>query len=180
MTGPDRPRRRAPFDGAPLLLPSFAAVAVTTLLVDAALGWALVELVGPLVLAALVPAALASLVVAWWQNGRTVRTDAGHRAAVAALRSSTDPGPGLRDAATDRARVLLGSPRSDTWLPPALLGGLALACVVAALVRSDVPTALPALPLTALACSFLVRRREQLTRAHRWLSDPPYPEEDHP
>ncbi|WP_457085228.1 hypothetical protein [Modestobacter sp. SYSU DS0657] len=106
-----------------------------TLAVDAALAWAPVELFDPRVLSGLVGGAIGSLAVAWWRNGRSFRTDPRVRAVATALRDHTDPGPELRDAVTDRARRVVAGPRSETWLPPVLLGAPALACVVVGLVR---------------------------------------------
>lgn len=161
-------------DGDPVPESSFAPVAGVTLLVQAALAWALVELIGPEVLSGFVGATVGGLVIAWWRNGRSVRTDPRLRAVRTALRDHADPGPGLRDAVTDRARVTLGSPRSDTWVPPVLVGAPALACVVVAIVRGNVLTALPALPLAGFACGFLALRHARLVRASRWLTDSPY------
>jgi hypothetical protein len=91
----------------------------------------------------------------------------------AALREHRDPGPQYREAVTREAHVLLAARPVDRWLPPVLLVGLVGACVVTAIVRSDVLTALPAIPLAILGTSVLLLRRRSEAMADRWLADPP-------
>lgn len=95
------------------------------------------------------------------------------RSARAAVREHRDPGPGLRAEADAQARAMLAVPAADRWVPGLLLGGLAVACVVVAVVRQDLSVAFPAPLLVALAVATFVLRRRTEAAADRWLTDPP-------
>jgi hypothetical protein len=152
------------------------AVTVALLVaVDATLLWTGVVLVGPDVVVPLL-VAVAAGTVATLAIGGSFR--ARERAAWAAIREHRDPGPEVRPEADAQARKLLGSPAVDRWGPPVLLSGLAVACVVTALVRGDLFVAFPAPVLLALAVVSVVLRRRLEAEAERWVTDPPVPTEE--
>jgi hypothetical protein len=154
-------------------------VAVALLVVvDATLLWTGLVLVGSDVVVPVL-AAVAAGTVATLAIGRSFR--ARERAAWAAIREHRDPGTDVRTEADAQARKLLDAPAVDRWGPPVVLSGLAVACLVTAAVRDDLPVAFPAPVLLALAAVAVVLRRRLEAAAHRWLADPPVPtEEAHP
>ena len=110
----------------------------------------------------------------WWNEYRTPAMRRTQETTARALADHRDPGPEHRAAVDSRARVLLSAPRAEEWLPAALLLALAVACVVAALVRGDGAVAVPAVPLVVAAVLVTVLLRRRLLAASRWLDDPPY------
>ena len=90
------------------------------------------------------------------------------------MREHRDPGPDFRAATTRAAQERL-TKRSDLWWVLGTLAALAVACVVAALLRDDPVGALPAVPLCVLGGLIIVLDRRSRARAERWLADPPYP-----
>jgi hypothetical protein len=137
--------------------------------------WGLFEVTGSSAgwIAGLV-AGLAPLGVILWRDHRTPAMRRDQDVAARAVAGHRDPGPAYRAVADERARSVLAHPRSDGWLPTVLLLGLAVACVVTAVVREDVSVALPAVPLGVVAALVPSWHRRRTTAAARWLDDPPY------
>jgi nitrogen fixation-related uncharacterized protein len=74
-----------------------------------------------------------------------------------------------------RARVLLAHPATDLWSVPGAAAVLAVACLVAAVVRDDAAGALPAVPLVlwALLAAVLLRRALRLAEQRLAGQDAP-------
>jgi hypothetical protein len=157
------PRHALPLSGV-----ARAAVASTSL---ALLGWAFVALLGWSGLTGILAGATVLAWSAWSTRGWAARAE--QRAVTSALREHVDPGPELRESVTATARRQLAAPAVDRWGPSVVLATVAAACVVSALVRHDVRTALPAVPLAVLALVLvgLVRRANLL--AYRWVTERP-------
>jgi hypothetical protein len=117
------------------------------------------------------------LVFLLWREHRTPAMRRDQDTAARALADHRDPGPAHRAVTDERARSVLAHPGSDRWLPPVLALGLAVACVVAAVLQDDVTVAFPAVPLAALGAAFPGWYRRRTTAAARWLDDPPYERE---
>jgi hypothetical protein len=117
------------------------------------------------------------LVFVLWREHRTPAMRRDQDTAARALAAHRDPGPAHRAVTDERARAVLAHPGSDRWLPVVVLLGLAVACVVAAVVQDDVSVALPAVPLALLGALFPRWYRRRVTDAARWLDDPPYEQE---
>ena len=148
------------------------------LLAYAVLVWALIELFGvEYGTVGAVSGAVGPAGTTWWQLYRTRELRQEANRAARALAAHRDPGPEHRAAADARARVLLAKPRSDEWLPGAMLLALAVACLVVALHRHDLAVALPAAPLVVLAVAITLLTRQRLLAASRWLDDPPFDRE---
>lgn len=141
--------------------------------------WAIIVLLGEDALPGAVGGGVGGLIGVYL--GTRDATPAEERRAVAtALREHQDPGPRYREATTRQARVLLATRPADRWLPLGLLVGMAVACVIAAIVRDDPPTALPAVLLVVVGGITLLVRRRTEAMADRWLADPPPDREDLP
>lgn len=91
-----------------------------------------------------------------------------------AIRTHTDPGPAGRAEADARARALLGRPRRDEWLRPAVLLVAGVACLVAAVLRDDAVGFVPGALLVVLAAVWWLTVRRSLLAASRWLDFPPH------
>jgi uncharacterized membrane protein YfcA len=139
--------------------------------------WAIIVLLGEDALPGAVGGGVGGLIGVYLGTRHGTPTEE-RRAVAAALREHRDPGGQYREATTRQARVLLATRPVDRWLPLVLLVGMAVACVVAAIVRDDLLTALPAVLLVAVGgITVLVRRRTE-AMADRWLAEPPpVPEE---
>jgi hypothetical protein len=96
-------------------------------------------------------AGLAAVAVSWWRSSRETT--------------------GTRPDADEAARVLLGQRAVDVWGAPVVATVLALACVVAALVRGDPFAALPAIPLVLWTLVVALLLRRALGLAERRLAD---------
>jgi hypothetical protein len=145
------------------------------LALDALLAWALAVLLGPAALPTVLVGGLAGTAVAWWQQWRRP-ADRERRVVVGrALREHRDPGARWRAEVTDTARVRLGRRASDGWLPGVLCVALAVACVVAAVLRADWTDVLPAVPLVGLGALSVRVAGTALRDAARWLDSPPSP-----
>jgi hypothetical protein len=161
---PNAPRNALPLSGA-----GRAAVVVFSL---AVLGWALVALFGWSGLPGVAGAAGIAAYSAWKVRGPAARAE--QQAVTTALRTHTDPGHALRAVVTSTARRHLATRPADHWGAPVVMAAVAVACVVTAILRHDVPTALPAAPLAVLAVVVLLLTRRADALAARWLADPPF------
>ncbi|TFV86172.1 hypothetical protein [Blastococcus sp. CT_GayMR16] len=142
---------------------------------EAAVVWAGFVLVGWVVAYGAIGGLVGSAVVLVGTD-RTSRTR--ERVARAAVRSHRDPGPDLRAEADTQARTILAVSVVDRWGGAVLLTGVAIACVVVAVVRGDPAVAFPAPLLVVLAAGAVVLRRRTDAAADRWLADPPVPADD--
>ena len=148
---------------------------VIILAIDAVIVWAVAEVFGsPTAGLTGLVGALCPLIWTWRSEYRTPAMRREQEVTARALADHRDPGPEHRAAVDSRARVLLAGPRADEWLPAAFLLALAVACVVAAVVRADGAAAVPAVPLVLAAVLVTVVLRRRLLAASRWLEDPPY------
>jgi hypothetical protein len=144
------------------------------LAIDAVVVWAVTAISGSSTGSVTgVVGALALAGVPWWRH-RTPAVRREQELVARAMADHRDPGPAHRAAVDQRARDVLAHPRSDEWLPAALLIGLAAACVVAAVLQQDMAVALPAVPLAAAGCLVPWWYRRRLVAAFLWLDDPPY------
>lgn len=149
-------------------LPAVALLAAA----EGAVVWAGFVLVGWVVIYGAIGGHIGSM-FGLFGTDRRVRTR--ERAACAAVRDHRDPGPDLRDEADTQARTMLAASVVDRWGPIAILLGLAVACVVVADFRDDLPVVFPVPLLVALVAVIVALRRRTDAAADRWLADPPFP-----
>jgi len=145
------------------------------LAVDVVLAWALADLFGAGALVAVVVGGLCGSAVQWWQQWRRPEDRERQRVVGSALREQRDPGPEWRDEVTSLARQRLARPSRERWLPAALCAVVALACLVAAVLRDEWTDALPAAPLLVVGAATVRVAGQRLLDAARWVDSPPYP-----
>jgi hypothetical protein len=104
---------------------------------------------------------------------RVVWRDDQDKAVVRAIARRVDPGPDLWERTAAWARAAQHPRMSDRWGPLVVAGGLAVACIVVAVVRPSLRVVLPAPFLLTWCAVAEAARRRSVERAARWLADPP-------